>query len=103
MSQSSGASIAAIVAAASVRQSQGSQSPCAVAPSTALRAVPLPRSAGEDGASPPPLSGGGGPCEAWWRGLAEPGARILISYPRPSTDARQAAVEGALRKTISAP
>src|SRR5271165_4998947 len=40
-------------------------------PSTALRAVPLPRCAGEDS---PPSSlalakrGGGGPREAWWRG-----------------------------------
>ena len=66
-----------------------------VAPSTALRAVPLPRCAGEDfatrkrsrrGRLPMPPSGvrkdarlstgygggGGGPCEAWWRGRGLP-------------------------------
>ena len=45
------------------------------APSTALRAVPLPRCAGEDGAGAllpreAKRNGGGGPCEAWWRGHA---------------------------------
>ena len=56
-----------------------SDSKHSISPSTVLRTVPLPRFAGEDKpaatveAFDPPLprsGGGGGPCEAWWRGRA---------------------------------
>ena len=57
------------------------------APSTPLRAVPLPRFAEEEfAADPPPQSGGGGPCAAWWRGRP---LGSIHEEDRPETRAQQ--------------
>ena len=60
------------------------------APSTVLRTVPLPRlasllggGAGSRRRAPHPQSGGGGPCEAWWRGRTI-ATLLAIALPLPA-------------------